>query len=95
MHSEYTGGITLRPLMDAGYTAWRGGERVGLVRLVENEVVVEAADPKVERVLVDRLAADLRLLKLPVCVSSSREQPARSAVHSFGSFWQRDTKSAA
>jgi hypothetical protein len=95
MHSEFVAGLTIRPLMDAGYTAWRDGQRVGIVRLLDGSIVVDAADRGVERVLVDRLAADLRLLRLPVCVSSSREQPERSDGRSSGSFWQRDTKSAA
>ena len=95
MHSEFIEGLTLRPLMDAGYTAWRDGERVGIVGLVDGKAVVETCDRKIARVLIDRLASDLRLLKLPVCVSSSQEQPARSAARSFGGFWQRDTKSAA
>jgi hypothetical protein len=95
MHSEFVRGLTIRPLMDAGYTAWRDGGRVGIVRLVDGEIVVEASDPVARAVLVDRLAEDLRVLRLPVCVSSSQEQPARSAGPSFAGFWQRDTKSAA
>jgi len=31
MHSEWIDGVILRPMMDAGYTAWRGGERLGLL----------------------------------------------------------------
>jgi hypothetical protein len=59
MHSEYVSGLVLRPLMDAGYTAWRDGERLGIVRLVDDEIVAEG-DPWVRAVLVQRLEADLR-----------------------------------
>ena len=30
MHSEWIDGVILRPMMDAGYTAWREGERLGI-----------------------------------------------------------------
>ena len=95
MHSEFTRGLTLRPLMDAGYTAWRNEERVGIVRLVDGEIVVGASDPAAREVLVERLSEDLRLIGLPVCVSSSQVGPGRSDVRSSGSSWMQDTKSAA
>jgi hypothetical protein len=60
MHSEFIQGIVVRPMMDAGYTAWRGGERLGIAQLVEDEIVVDAHDPFVEHVLRERLEADLR-----------------------------------
>ena len=60
MHSEYVDGLVLRPLMDAGYTAWRDGARLGIVRYADGEVVVDAADEWVRAVLVQRLEADLR-----------------------------------
>jgi|tagenome__1003787_1003787.scaffolds.fasta_scaffold19450396_2 hypothetical protein len=60
MHSEYLEGLLLRPLMDAGYTAWRDGRRVGLVRYVDGSVEVEADDDIVRRLLVQRLEEDLR-----------------------------------
>lgn len=92
MHSEYIQGLTIRPMMDAGYTAWRDGERVGIVRLVDGEIDVEASDPFVERVLVERLRSDLSLV---ACASSSQEPREPSGVRSFASFWTRVTKSAA
>ena len=60
MHSEYIEGLVLRPMMDAGYTAWRGHDRLGTARLSDGEVVVEAHDAVVARVLRERLEADLR-----------------------------------
>jgi hypothetical protein len=60
MHSEYLDGLLLRPLMDAGYTAWRDGRRVGIVRYVDGCIEVEAADDLAEHVLVRRLGEDLR-----------------------------------
>jgi len=60
MHSEFVDGLVLRPMMDAGYTAWRGRDRLGMAQLVEGEVVVDAHDPFVARILRERLEADLR-----------------------------------
>ena len=66
MHSEYVKGIVLRPLMDAGYTAWRGGERLGIAHLVEGEIEVSAEDPRVRALLVERLEADARAAGIPL-----------------------------
>jgi hypothetical protein len=66
MHSEYIHGVILRPLMDAGYTAWRRAERVGVVRFVDGEIVVEADDDRVRAILVDRLEADARAAGIPL-----------------------------
>jgi hypothetical protein len=76
MHTEYVDGLVLRPMMDAGYTAWRDGERVGIVQLVEGEVEVDAADEWVRAVLVHRLEADLRAAGIGVAASAARLAPA-------------------
>ena len=60
MHSEYMDGLILRPLMDAGYTAWRDGRRVGIARYVDGCVEADADDDLARRALVQRLAEDLR-----------------------------------
>ena len=60
MHSEWLDGLVLRPLMDAGYTAWRDGRRVGIVRFVDGELLVEAGDLRTRTALVERMSADLR-----------------------------------
>jgi hypothetical protein len=60
MHSEYLDGLILRPLMDAGYTAWRDGRRVGTVRFVDGQVEVHADDDVARLRLVHRLEEDLR-----------------------------------
>jgi hypothetical protein len=78
MHSEWLDGLVLRPLMDAGYTAWRDGRRVGIVRFVDGELRVEAGDLRTRTVLVERMTADLRaagLLREPE--SPSAAPPAR------------------
>jgi hypothetical protein len=96
MHSEYLDGVILRPLMDAGYTAWRGGRRVGVARFVDGEIQLEAEDLRTRTSLFERLCADLRAAGIMAgCESSSQEQPARSAGRWSGSFSQQDTKSAA
>jgi hypothetical protein len=46
--------------MDAGYTAWRDGRRVGVARFVDGELRVEAGDLRTRTALVERLSADLR-----------------------------------
>jgi hypothetical protein len=71
MHSEYVNGLTIRPMMDAGYTAWRNGERVGLVTLVDGAIEVDADDPFVGRVLVERLQSDIRIVPQPARVEQS------------------------
>jgi len=60
MHSEWIDGVILRPMMDAGYTAWRDGDRLGVGYLVEDTIEVEADDPRVHELLHQRLAADAR-----------------------------------
>jgi hypothetical protein len=60
MHSEWIDGIVLRPMMDAGYTAWRDGERLGVAFLVEDVIEIEADDARVRAVLAERLEADVR-----------------------------------
>jgi hypothetical protein len=60
MHSEWVEGLVLRPLMDAGYTAWRDGRRVGIVRYADGELRVEADDLRTRTALVERMTADLR-----------------------------------
>jgi hypothetical protein len=60
MHSEYVEGLVLRPMMDAGYTAWRDGRRVGIAQYVDDTIDVEAEEELVERLLVRRLESDLR-----------------------------------
>jgi hypothetical protein len=96
MHSEYLDGLIFRPLMDAGYTAWRDGERVGVVRFVDGRIDVEAGDLRARTALVERLAADLRAAGImEPCVSSSPERQERSADRWFGSSSRQDTKSAA
>jgi hypothetical protein len=60
MHSEYIEGFLLRPMMDAGYTAWLDGRRIGIVQFEDGEIVVEGETALVRGVLVRRLEADLR-----------------------------------
>ena len=60
MHSEWIDGVILRPMMDAGYTAWRDGERLGIGLLVADTIEVEADDARVRELLHQRLAADAR-----------------------------------
>jgi len=96
MHSEYLDGLILRPLMDGGYTAWRDGSRIGMVRYVDEELRVEADDLRTRTVLVERMAADLRAAGIMrECVSSSPVRPVPSDVRWSGSSSPRDTKSAA
>ena len=51
--------------MDAGYTAWRDGGRVGVAQLVDGAIVVEAADAKARYALIARLEADARAAGIP------------------------------
>ena len=96
MHSEWVSGLILRPMMDAGYTAWREGTRVGIVGYEDGELVVEADDLRVRTALVDRMVADLRAAGImEPCESSSQGPRARSDAHSSGFFSTQDTKSAA
>lgn len=60
MHSEFSEGFLLRPMMDAGYTAWLDGRRIGSAVFDDGEIVVEGESELVRRVLVRRLEADLR-----------------------------------
>jgi hypothetical protein len=75
MHSEYVEGFLLRPMMDAGYTAWLDGRRIGIVQLEDGEVVVEGETALVRGVLVRRLEADLRAAGIPLH-APSREAAA-------------------
>jgi hypothetical protein len=82
MHSEWIDGVILRPMMDAGYTAWRDGERVGIGRIVADTIDVEAADPGVRELLHQRLAADARAsgLHLRIAASESLSSPSESRI---------------
>lgn len=51
--------------MDAGYTAWRDGRRVGVAQLVDGALVVEAEDAKARYALLARLEADARAAGIP------------------------------
>jgi hypothetical protein len=96
MHSEYVEGLVLRPLMDAGYTAWRDGRRVGIARYVDRGLEVEADDLRTRTALVERLTADLRAAGIMArCESSSPGRPAQSGGRSSGSSSPRGTRSAA
>ncbi len=79
MHSEYADGLILRPMMDAGYTAWRDGRRVGVVEYADGCIEAEAVDDLVRHVLVQRLSADLRAAGLLGPQVRPCEQPAESA----------------
>jgi hypothetical protein len=65
MHSEWTDGLVLRPMMDAGYTAWRDGRRVGVAQLVDGVLSVEADDAKARYALLVRLESDARAAGIP------------------------------
>ena len=82
MHSEWIDGVILRPMMDAGYTAWRDGERLGIGQLVEDTIDVEAADPRVRELLHQRLAADARAagIHLRIEASESASSPSESRI---------------
>ena len=51
--------------MDAGYTAWRDGRRVGIAQIVDGAITVEAADAKARYALLARLEADARAAGVP------------------------------
>ena len=51
--------------MDAGYTAWRDGRRVGVAQLVDGVLMVEADDAKARYALLSRLEADARAAGIP------------------------------
>lgn len=84
MHSEWIDGVILRPMMDAGYTAWRDGERLGVGRLVVDTIEVEAADAQVRELLHQRLAADARAagIHLRIEASASASSPSESRISS-------------
>jgi hypothetical protein len=81
MHSEWIDGVILRPMMDAGYTAWRDGERLGVGYLEVDTIEVQADDPRVRELLHQRLAADARAagihLRVEVCESPSESLISR------------------
>jgi hypothetical protein len=82
MHSEWIDGVVLRPMMDAGYTAWRDEERLGAGYLVLDTIEVEADDPRVRELLHQRLAADARAagIALRIEASASRSSPSESRI---------------
>jgi hypothetical protein len=82
MHSEWIDGVILRPMMDAGYTAWREGERIGIGYLVEDTIEVDADDPGVRELLHQRLAADARAagIHLRIEASESASSPSESRI---------------
>lgn len=82
MHSEWIDGVTLRPMMDAGYTAWRDGRRVGVGHLVVDTIEVEADDAHVRELLHQRLAADARAagIQLRIEASAPASSPSESRV---------------
>ena len=82
MHSEWVDGVILRPMMDAGYTAWRDGARVGVGELVVDTIEVEAEDPAVRELLHQRLAADARAAGIPLRVEAyeSASSPSESRI---------------
>ena len=71
MHSEWIDGVILRPMMDAGYTAWRDGERVGAGYLIADTIEVEAGDARVRELLHQRLAADARAAGIQLRIEAS------------------------
>jgi hypothetical protein len=94
MHSEWIDGVILRPMMDAGYTAWHDGERLGAGYLVVDTIEVEADDPRVRELLHQRLAADARAagIHLRIEASASASSPSESRIsHVLG----RSTKRSA
>jgi hypothetical protein len=76
MHSEWIDGIVLRPMMDAGYTAWRGEERLGIAWLHEDRIEIEAHDPRVRALLAERLEGDARAAGIPLFAYDVRLQQA-------------------
>jgi len=82
MHSEWIDGVILRPMMDAGYSAWRDGERLGAGYLVADTIEVEAGDPRVRELLHQRLAADARAAGIPLRIepSASLSSPSESRI---------------
>lgn len=82
MHSEWVDGVILRPMMDAGYTAWRDGERLGIGHLVDDTIDVDAEDPRVRVLLHQRLAADARAagIHLRIEPSESPSSPSESRI---------------
>jgi hypothetical protein len=82
MHSEWIDGVILRPMMDAGYTAWADGERLGVGYLVADTIEVDADDPRVRELLHQRLAADARAagIALKIEASASASSPSESRI---------------
>ena len=82
MHSEWIDGVILRPMMDAGYSAWRDGERLGVGRLIVDTIEVEADDPRVHELLHQRLAADARAAGIALRIegSASASSPSESRI---------------
>ena len=82
MHTEWIDGVILRPMMDAGYTAWRDGERLGVGYLVADTIEVEADHAEVRELLHQRLAADARAagIHLRIAASASASSPSESRI---------------
>ena len=82
MHSEWIDGVTVRPTMDAGYTAWRDGVRVGIAELVVDTIEVTADDSRVRELLHQRLLADARAAGVPLRVEAyeSASSPSESRI---------------
>ncbi len=80
MQSEYIEGFLLRPMMDAGYTAWLDGRRIGVVQYVDGEVSVEGESAAVRAVLTRRLEADLRAAGIPLVGDRAVERVPEPAV---------------
>ena len=76
MQSEYIEGFLLRPMMDAGYTAWLDGRRIGVVRFEDGELAVEGESAAVRGVLVRRLEADLRAAGIDLSTTRSQARAA-------------------
>ena len=82
MHSEWIDGVILRPMMDAGYTAWRDGERLGAGYLIVDTIEVDADDARVRELLHQRLAADARAagIHLRIEASATALSPSESRI---------------
>ncbi|HZQ81607.1 MAG TPA: hypothetical protein VFB25_06495 [Gaiellaceae bacterium] len=76
MQSEFVEGFVLRPMMDAGWTAWLDGRRIGIAEFVNGEIEVEGETALVRGVLVRRLEADLRAAGVPLAPPEQGEAAA-------------------
>ena len=94
MHSEWVDGVILRPMMDAGYTAWLDGGRVGVGRLVVDTIEVEAEDPHVRELLHQRLAADARAAGIPLRVEAYESASSPSGSRTWRALGRSTRRSA-